>query len=61
MYCTTRLMNPSRGRARRDDEDGIEKDEKIDGLAALVRPPPVIPDPKLKIDGAEWRGWWVVV
>lgn len=48
-----RWTNPSRGRARRDDE---EKDEKTDGLDRPPPPPPP-PRPRLKKDGAECREW----
>lgn len=53
-----RWTKPSRGRARREED---EKDEKTD-LVGLDRPltdrlPPSAP--RLKKDGAECREWWV--
>lgn len=48
MRCT----NPSRGRARRDDEN----EEKTDGLD---RPPLRVPPVPPKNDGAECRECWV--
>lgn len=47
-----RWTKPSRGRARRDED---ENDEKTDGLEER----PVVPRPRLKIEGAECRPWWV--
>jgi hypothetical protein len=47
-----RWTKPSRGRARRDED---EKVENTDGLEER----PVVARPRLKIEGAECRPWWV--
>lgn len=47
-----RWTKPSRGRARRDED---EKLEKTDGLEER----PVVERPRLKMEGAECRAWWV--
>jgi hypothetical protein len=52
-----RCTKPSRGRARRDED---ENDEKTDGLdRPPVRLPPRPPPSPPKKDGAECREWWV--
>lgn len=48
-----RWTNPSRGRARRDED---ENDENTDGLD---RPPVRLPPNPPKKDGGELRVWWV--
>jgi len=48
-------MNPSRGLARRDDDEKLEKTEWVGLERPLDRP--LCVRPRLKNDGAELREW----